>query len=1412
MLDVMQPSEAVDVLLSTALGTRAHRSEEDIQSATAIVERLGYLPLAVVQAGCYIKMQKCLHNYLLLLDLNRERLLRDPAVAQRDILKYDHSIYAAFDVTLHAISSRALQVLSILSFLHFSHFPRGLITLAASCSFSTERFDLVDRGSEFTESIDLLKEIFFSEEKQNEELLDQILLELQQYSLVTLVVIHNVVTLRFHPVLHAWALDRLDSHDRRRFRAAAIRLVMCGTRANDSDLWEFVVPHITRFLVEPDQLHLNDLAASTMVIYSSDHNSSQLVTTWASISQKVKAIHGESHIRSTTASLELAGARWERGDWYAGEWLARRVVDVRQEILGPLHPSTVDSMAYLARGLRRAGRIEEAEGLYDVILAHRQNVANASTDDNAEESYELALCFMSSRKLAKAKILLEKVLSIRRSSRGGAHKATTQAMYSLADCYDQLGALSDAEALRQEALEARTTIHGTQHRRTLAAMTLLAESYCQQGKLTSAEKLYKKVVQLRRKSLLAGNPEGETLDAMTSLAEVLQMQQKHVEAESLWREVLILGRERSQPLLQEDILHALNSLAEVLYHQAQLGESELIWKSLLQKSRAGQGKFYEESLTATCWLAISLTKQGRHAEAEYYWRETVSAQIFGPQSGPRRLPVGSSSPRQATPSLIPLTLSGKVVASPISSRNKRSPTQLTPKSTRAGPGPNTDAHQGILGSAPEQQYSRSHATSYNTLLPPSGMCYDMSRANRSKKETLLVPHTNPLSTDFHPQASSTLPSHVFAGSYSASASDPFNASPPTTVTFYSAAASPTYYGPAFPRNPSSSHNEILAFPEPPSVSNQMAMSVERTSDPLWESNKFGRWSVQPNPATRQGRAFIPIELVRPLISILANDLYSRSPTGGLRDCCTGILLELAEGGLKEETAHPKGKIILKTTLGGRRMLLRSVGNQELNDALPGLAQCLSVLGKHAEAEQVWRQVTNTKRHNLGPRHHDTLYAASQQATAVEMQGRFAEAEGHWRSIVDLHVKFPGDNQELAVNAFCHLADLLYHRKAFAESKKLYEQILGKSAHATKPLVSQHSVHRMAEGTFHQGLYKAAEPLLKKAFDHMRKELGRSHLLTMELLYLLAESLYHQNRLEASQPLYRKIYNSRRKTLGHQHEKTLHVLQRQASILVAQKNYSAAELPLQELYEVYGRTAGLSSPATLEALSLLAKVAQELKRGNQAETFYEQLLKLRLEALGRRHADTLHTLHLLAELYIRKEQFHRALPLVQSLYQTRSTVLGSSHSETLEALALLANVSFVLNIDKAAGAHYEKLLRWKRRSLGDEHEDTLHAIHQLADVRLRQKHYTTAEFLLKELLRARRNSLGDEHTSTLQTAVTLAEILEEQHRYAEADVAWRQARIPPPPRPILQRIHQQGELITLAVEPLIKVYHLVRFVL
>ncbi|KIM28425.1 hypothetical protein M408DRAFT_141107 [Serendipita vermifera MAFF 305830] len=657
LLDVMSREEAVELLLATALGLSSHRTnsdrlskgvvsvprqserdkastmsgppvritDEDRRHAGDIVALLGFLPVAIVQAGCYIRMQKCLPEYAARLQANRSTLLRKPAQAQRDRLKYDHSVYAAFDATLSALSSSALQLLGILSFVHFADFPRPLFVVAASYGFAYEPQYLLERGEDFQASIDLLKSIFCPDGKWDETALDQILEELQQYSMVTLVpvystVTYSTVTLRFHPLLHAWAKDRLSETEATAFRAAAVRLLSCGTNYDDEYLWEYLLPHFKYISPFDGDLHVNDRGALAAVV--GQHMSShELVRIWEDLYSRVKQIYGETHVQTSQAALELADAYGQDGDREKMEEMEREVVRVRTALLGEEHPSTLRAIGNLARTLRGNEDYDAAAELEVKVL---DSIRKLNTGDHralVQALTDLAWTRTGQGLDEPAITLLHEALEAVIALKGKAHPLTIRVMEQLSNCYANREDTDQVEQLGKEIHTLQKQFHGDRHTKTFDAVAFLASAYSKQAKYADAEAHWREVLEGRRETL--GDSHLSTLHAMHQLGVAIFGQEHYMEAKAVWEEEVQIRTEVNGPT-DEQTLEAIFWVARCLYGQEQYGEAESLWRQELSERRKIHGNLHRDTFDSLRWLGHAVDAQGNYEEAIEIWQEEVA--------------------------------------------------------------------------------------------------------------------------------------------------------------------------------------------------------------------------------------------------------------------------------------------------------------------------------------------------------------------------------------------------------------------------------------------------------------------------------------------------------------------------------------------------------------------------------------------------------------------------------------------------------------------------------------------------------------------------------------------------------------------------------------------------------------------
>jgi tetratricopeptide (TPR) repeat protein len=660
-LEVMSTEEAIELLLRTALGPSSRHTNRDREFAAEIVEMLGYLPMAIVQAGCYIKLQQCLPDYANRLRVNRGRLLRKPALAQLDKLKYDHSVYAAFDTTLSVLSPLALKSLGILSFVHFTDFPYPLFGIAASYGFDYDPIYLFNRPEEYYQSVDLLKGAFCPNGAWDDEILERVLEELQQYSMLTLVPINSIVTLRLHPLVHSWAKDRLSAQEAVIFRAAAVQLLVCGTHFDNAYLWEYLFPHLKYFPPTSNELHLNDRAALAYIVRQLG-TTTELVKIWENIHDQVRSSLGEGHLQTSRATLQLADAYGENNELEKMEQLEREVVGLRSSLLGAQHPETLLAMGNLARTLKSINKYTEASQLEMFVISNSRTAAKPDPRGLASALNELALTRRAQKQYAEAIVLLEESVDITKALLGEAHTATIYTMELLSSCYALAGEQDHARDLRtqmeglkrqingprytvllrhmdslayacfkeekyaeaesqwKEVLAGHRETSGNMHKRTLNIMFWLSSAIHRQGKHAEADELAGKVVEGRR--LVYGETHAQTLDALHLQAKFLHVQGRYTESEKIWREELV-GRRKVDKTNSNSTLNALVYLSDALFEQTKYQEAETLRRELYEGCRETAGEHHVTTLKALLQLARAIFKQERYTESAKLFQKVM---------------------------------------------------------------------------------------------------------------------------------------------------------------------------------------------------------------------------------------------------------------------------------------------------------------------------------------------------------------------------------------------------------------------------------------------------------------------------------------------------------------------------------------------------------------------------------------------------------------------------------------------------------------------------------------------------------------------------------------------------------------------------------------------------------------------
>jgi tetratricopeptide (TPR) repeat protein len=106
-----------------------------------------------------------------------------------------------------------------------------------------------------------------------------------------------------------------------------------------------------------------------------------------------------------------------------------------------------------------------------------------------------------------------------------------------------------------------------------------------------------------------------------------------------------------------------------------------------------------------------------------------------------------------------------------------------------------------------------------------------------------------------------------------------------------------------------------------------------------------------------------------------------------------------------------------------------------------LALSLSDQGKHAEAEQMQRELLDVERRVLGPEHPRTLATMNNYALSLGAQGKHAEAEQMQRELLDLHRRVLGPEHPHTLTTMNNLARTMNRQGKRAEAEPIFRELL-----------------------------------------------------------------------------------------------------------------------------------------------------------------------------------------------------------------------------------------------------------------------------------------------------------------------------------------------------------------------------------
>ncbi|RPB04125.1 TPR-like protein [Choiromyces venosus 120613-1] len=303
----------------------------------------------------------------------------------------------------------------------------------------------------------------------------------------------------------------------------------------------------------------------------------------------------------------LATVLQKRGRYEEAEEISRRVLQGREQLLGPDHPDTLTSVGNLALVLGQLGKHIEAEKL------NRQNELGLEHPETLNGLSVLFWILDAQGKYDEAEEMTQRALDVRKRVLGLRHPDTLSSLHNHGVVLWRLGRYEEAETLFRQAHEGQAKVLGPEHPNTLSSVDCWAMVLVELGKYGEAEQLAHRALNGYQK--LRGLNDPCTQAAMGNLGLVLARLGRYDEAEKMLR-TTVERREKVQGPDSISTLKSVSQLALVLHLHGNYEESERLHRRVYEIRDKKLGPMHLGTLSSLNNLASVMRDQGKNGETE----------------------------------------------------------------------------------------------------------------------------------------------------------------------------------------------------------------------------------------------------------------------------------------------------------------------------------------------------------------------------------------------------------------------------------------------------------------------------------------------------------------------------------------------------------------------------------------------------------------------------------------------------------------------------------------------------------------------------------------------------------------------------------------------------------------------------
>jgi tetratricopeptide (TPR) repeat protein len=641
----MAEDESLELLLRRS---RHQRTEANEMLGKSIVRRLGYLPLAIDQAGSYMQWRKVrLGDFL---DHYRQRR---ESVLQHTPLLWDYrkqltdgdrearlSVFTTWDLSFEQLSSskrlELMQLVSLFGFFYHESISEALFrnfgdhcgleqvlqlddansetqgALGKSASWSWMKLFLNEAGEwssiNFGDALADLSELFLIENFERQD--------------------DGATRFSIHPLVSDWIkLRNKDDQTRRRYSEQVIGIMAVFLETNhfkySPQTKEEILAHLDECLNHDKDFFKNNFrlgyqslrapAAAFAKFYCEQGRYQTAVELYQRVLDDETHYFGQGHVQTLETMHNLGCVFHSQGQYMQAKDMFRQALSGRETQLGDSHPQTLWTAESLANIFRSEARYIEAEQLYSRVLNGRLGQLQDDHPDILRAVANLANIHRSQGRYKSARVLYQQAAVLLEVQTCQIKCELSWIRNDIASFYQSQSQFIEAAQLYEAVLSSREELLGCSHPDTLWTVADLANNYRSQKRYREAEILYDRALDGLERQLGRDHP--ETLWTTDGLAHVYYCQDRFAEARVMFQRVLT-GREIRLGPDHHNTLRTVHGLADVFHREGNFEESERLYNRALKGLEKQLGKDHPKTLAVVERLATNCLSQHKYEMAE----------------------------------------------------------------------------------------------------------------------------------------------------------------------------------------------------------------------------------------------------------------------------------------------------------------------------------------------------------------------------------------------------------------------------------------------------------------------------------------------------------------------------------------------------------------------------------------------------------------------------------------------------------------------------------------------------------------------------------------------------------------------------------------------------------------------------